>query len=157
MQQTHTDVPQHCLRPQDPGHSGGLLMVILLGLGLSIAAGLMSGQVMMRSPASIAPAPLATMAQGSRVDLVVQVSAVDGERLQVRVLERRGDSYVPGSASLHVALTPATRFAMGRRADLKPGAVLQLRGTMEDAGSSNLRATRAVILTGYVQVGAGRP
>ena len=150
MRHANQDV-QPCLKP-DTGHGAGLLLVILLGLALSIAAGLMSSHVMRQSVAPAASPVLAAVRAGTAMDVVVQVASMDKAGLHVRLLRRRGQGYTRTSRVLQVSFGPDMRYVMGGRADLKPGAVLQLKGIAQDAGAIQLQANQAVILTGYVQV-----
>jgi hypothetical protein len=126
--------------------------MVLLGLGLSLAAGLYSSR-MMTATRPAQPAAVTNSAAGSTLDMEVQVTgSTTAGNLTTRLLVRRGDAYVVSADTVEIHLMPDAKFVMGSQADLKPGAVLQVHGILESASRRLLDAQQLVILTGYVKV-----
>ena len=144
----HTANPHHD-RPA-PGSGAWLPMLVLLGLALAVAAGLLSSRVMMR------PAPaangIASAESGAVMDVVVELTGSSAGDLTARSLIKRGDAYMRADDAMQIHLMPDAKLMMGGRGDLKPGAVLQLHGILESASRRLLDAEQVVFLTGYVKV-----
>lgn len=80
---------------------------------------------------------------------VVEASA-DGP-LTATLLERTGqDAYTRTGRVLQVGWGPETPILMGRREDVRAGAVVQVRGRI--LGADQLDADRLVVLSGVVAV-----
>ena len=135
-----------------PGSGAWLPFMVLLGLALSVAAGLYSSR-MMRTPTPTDPSHIVGSEAGASLDLEVQVTGYTAAgNLQARLLVRRGDAYAVSRDTAEIHLVPGAKFVMGGQADLKPGAVLQVHGILESAAHRLLDAQQVVFLTGYVKV-----
>lgn len=144
----------HTTHPHDrptPGAGAWLPMLVLLGLALAVAAGLLSSRMMTRG-ASPAANAIGSADSGTPMDMVVELTGDSAGDLTARLLAKRGDAYVRGADTLRIHLMPDAKLMMGGRADLKPGAVLQLHGILESASRRLLDAEQVVFLTGYVKV-----
>jgi len=91
---------------------------------------------------------------GASVQAVVQLApATRPGRYPAAVLARVDETtYRATDGRLTVEVTPETRFVMGGAADLGPGGIVQVAGTI--TGEQVVRARRVVILTGYISVTA---
>ncbi len=98
---------------------------IVLAVVVAVAASLYAGHAMM-APTS-----------GAMLEIT---SVSPAGTFAGRVLKKEERGYARTRALLRVPLGPGTRFVMGDRSDLRPGAVVQVSGD------------RIVILTGYVRV-----
>jgi hypothetical protein len=144
----HTINPHH--RPA-PGAGAWLPMLVLLGLALAVAAGVMSSRMRVHT-APAAVNAIGTANSGTPMDMVVELTGSSAGDLTARLLVKRGDGYVRSADALQLHLVPEVKFAMGGPADLKPGAVLQVHGILESASRQLLDAQQVVFLTGYVKV-----
>ena len=144
----------HTAHPHErhiPGSGAWLPMLVLLGLALAVAAGLLSSRMMTRG-ASPAANAIGSADSGTPMDMVVELTGSSAGDLTARLLVKRGDGYRRGPETLQLHLVPEVKLAMGGRADLKPGAVLQVRGILESSSRRLLDAEQVVFLTGYVKV-----
>lgn len=142
------------LNPHDrhiPGTGAWLPMLVLLGLALAVAAGLLSSRMMTRGTSQATNA-IATADSGTSMDVVVELTGDSAGDLTARMLVKSGDGYRRGADTLQLHLMPDAKLMMGARGDLKPGAVLQVHGILESASRHLLDAEQVVFLTGYVKV-----
>ena len=142
------------LNPHDrhiPGAGAWLPMLVLLGLALAVAAGLLSSRMMTRGTPQTANA-IGTADSGTPMDMVVELTGSSAGDLTARMLVKRGDGYLRGADTLQLHLMPDAKLMMGARGDLKPGAVLQVHGILESSSRHLLDAEQLVFLTGYVKV-----
>lgn len=144
----------HTAHPHErhiPGSGAWLPMLVLLGLALAVAAGLLSSRMMTRGAPPAANA-IGSADSGTPMDMVVELTGSSAGDLTARLLVKRGDGYRRGLETLQLHLVPEVKLAMGGRADLKPGAVLQVHGILESSSRRLLDAEQVVFLTGYVKV-----
>lgn len=134
-----------------PGSGAWLPVMVLLGLAFAVAAGLYSSRLMVRS-APAAANQIGAADSGTALDVVVEVTGSSAGDITARLLDKHGDGYRRGADSLQLHLVPEVKFMMGGRADLKPGAVLQVHGILESASRRLLDAEQVVFLTGYLKV-----
>jgi len=89
---------------------------------------------------------------GSLVKAVVRLEDVRGaSACRAQLLEALdGETYRVTSTRIHVALTPDTEVVMGSDADVRPGAIVQVAGTIDSEHA--IRVRQIVILTGYIRV-----
>jgi hypothetical protein len=107
---------------------------ILIGLLLAIAAAFFATRAMM------APAP---------ADVMVELTLAQPGVLTGRLLKKGPQDYVRTSQLVHMSYAAATRFVMGDRSSLRPGAIVEIsRAAGQPAGV----ASRIVVLTDYVRV-----
>lgn len=129
-----------------------LVVAVLVGVGLAVAAGVYSSRVMMRAPTAGAT-QLAVARSGARLSIAVEVTATPApDLLDARLLERQGSLFMRTPEVVQIRLQPTTQLSMGDKSELRPGAVLQVDAVARDLGANQLAAKRVVILTGYVQV-----
>ena len=129
-----------------------LVVAVLVGVGLAVAAGLYSSRAMMRAPTAGA-AQLAAAQSGTLLSIAVEVTATPApDLLDARLLERQGSLFMRTLEMVQIRLQPSTQLSMGDKSELLPGAVLQVDAVTRDPGANQLVANRVVILTGYVQV-----
>ena len=105
----------------------------------------------MRAATTPAAAVLQATA-GSPVKAVVRLEEVrEGGTCLAQLLEALDEeAYRATSTRVRVALTPETQVVMGSDADVKPGAVVQVAGTIDREHA--IRVRQIVILTGYIRV-----
>ena len=127
-------------------------LLIIIGLGLAVAAGMYSNGGM-RVPAPANAASVYSAQPGVAMDVVVQVTGnpVSSEFDSV-LLSKTDSGYKRSTDILKIALLHETSIIMGQRADIWPGAVLQVRGTIAATNKKLLVAKRVVMLTGFVSV-----
>ena len=89
---------------------------------------------------------------GSLVKAVVRLEDVsESSACLAQLLEALdGETYRATSTRVHVALTAETEVVMGSEADVRPGAVVQVAGTIDREHA--IRVRQIVILTGYIRV-----
>jgi len=92
---------------------------------------------------------------GGEVKTVARLEPADraGHYLAATLSSVTETTYRDTGARFEVELTPQTQFLMGSAADLRPGAVVEVAGTLDAARI--VRARRIVILTGYIRVTTG--
>jgi hypothetical protein len=106
----------------------------------------------MMGPRPVTPAAWAAAAPGTQVDVALEVTAAppDGPLTATLLEHAGGGGYQRTDRSIRVGWRPDTPVVMGRREDVRPGAVLQARGRV--AGADRLDAERLVVLTDNVTV-----
>jgi hypothetical protein len=102
--------------------------------------------------ATAAGASILAAKPGARINAVVRLENAAGSNIySAEVLESRdGADYHATSMHIRVALASDAALSMGGAADIRPGAVIQLSGTID--GVQTLHANKVVILTGYVRI-----
>lgn len=89
--------------------------------------------------------------RGGSMRLVMEVLSVGGGgQFTGRVLRAHAGRYRITAVPVEAKLTADSAVVMGRAADIRPRAVLQLSGRLDD--SHRVRVARAVVLTGYVTI-----
>lgn len=101
-------------------------------------------------------APAAQAAESTRpggtVKTVVRLEG-PGERaryLAAALASVDETTYRESGSHLELELTPQTTFVMGSAADVRPGAIVEVAGTLD--ADHVVRARRIVVLTGYIKV-----
>ena len=97
-------------------------------------------------------AAFAQATPGSKEKIVVEIAeAAANGAVQGKVLQKKTEEiYVRTDIPVTLQTTSQTKFVMGKAADLRPGAVVHVTGTVRvDRG---LDVEQIVILTGYVRV-----
>lgn len=125
----------------------------LVAIGLS-AIGLIAGTVAAFQSMSVAPAASADVRSGrsaAPVDVALEINRVQGDTTEAVVLDKVNDTtFARSRRMLTLQLGQATRFIMGGRANIRPGAVVMARGRVRSATLGDV--DRVVILTSYVHV-----
>jgi hypothetical protein len=108
---------------------------------------------MRRSPVVSAAAAQAAQSGGT-VKAVVRLERLgeSGRYLAATLTSVDETTYRESGSHLELELTPQTAFVMGNAADVRPGALVEVAGTL--AAAQVVRARRIVILTGYIKVTA---
>lgn len=111
----------------------------------------------MKSATSAGPDQFAALKPGETTKVVLEVTySTSATNLQGKLLEKKTETVYRRTAEVvEVAFDAKTPVVMGRAADLRPGAVIHVSGTVN--ASHVLEATQIVILTGYVQVDSAQP
>jgi hypothetical protein len=111
----------------------------------------------MKSATSAGPDQFAALKPGETTKVVLEVTySTSPTNLQGKLLEKKTETVYRRTAELvEVAFDAKTPVVMGKTADLRPGAVIHVSGTVN--ASHVLEATQIVILTGYVQVDSAQP
>jgi hypothetical protein len=91
---------------------------------------------------------------GETVKAVVRLgrSGERGRYLAAALARVDETTYRESGSHLELELTPQTAFVMGDAADVRPGAIVEVAGTLDAARV--VRARRIVILTDYIKVAA---
>ena len=91
-------------------------------------------------------------APGSKMKVVVEIQKQEGDgAFDARLLDRRSDTvYSRTTTPVTIRSDNATRFVMGKAADVRAAAVVHVTGTVD--ADHRLNAEQIVILTGYVEV-----
>lgn len=132
---------------------------ILLALILIVAAGFLAANITRRARAMRASlttfADVADSRPGMRIEPVVRLEGSTAGNVHVaEVLQSIDGTDFRGTGTrLEFVVDRTATFAMGAASDLKPGAVAQVRGTLDAA--RRLRADRIVLLTRFVHVAQG--
>lgn len=83
--------------------------------------------------------------------LIIEVLSVGNDgQIKGRLLEEYGGSYRPTPVPVMAQLTTHTAIVMGTAADIKPRAVLDLSGRVDD--HHHFSVARVIVLTDYVTV-----
>ena len=94
----------------------------------------------------------AQTAPGTAIKIVVEIatSATEGT-LKGKLLQKKTEEiYTRTASSVAVRWDTQTKIVMGKEADIHPGAVVHVTGTVRDDHA--IQADQVVILTGYVKV-----
>jgi len=94
----------------------------------------------------------AQAAPGTATKIVVEIatSATEGT-LKGKLLQKKTEEiYTRTASSVAVRWDTQTKIVMGKEADIHPGAVVHVTGTVRDDHA--IQADQVVILTGYVKV-----
>ena len=83
--------------------------------------------------------------------VVVEVLETSEAMIRGRLLDKKDDThYARTQNEANILWHSGTAIVMGKAADVHPGAIIHVTGTV--AGDHSLQARQIVILTGYVQV-----
>jgi len=129
---------------------------ILLASVLIVAAALLAGNIARRARAMRASittsADVGRAQPGMRIEPVVRLEGRAAGNLRVaEVLRSVGGADFRGTGTrLEFVVERTAKFTMGAATDLRPGAVAQIRGTLD--ASRRLHADRVVLLTRVVHV-----
>lgn len=110
----------------------------------------------MKRPGSMSPrgahgAVFANAAPGASAQLVIEVLSVGSNgQISGRLLEENGGRYRPTLVPVVAQLTTHTAVVMGTEADIKPRAVLDLSGRVDE--HHGVSVARVIVLTNYVAV-----
>lgn len=132
---------------------------ILLALGLVVAAVILAADVTRRARAMRASIStftnVADSRPGARIEPVVRLEGGGAGDVRVAEVLRPidGADFRGTGTRLEFVVDRSATFAMGAASDLKPGAVAQVRGTLDAA--HRLHADRVVLLTRVVHVARG--
>lgn len=140
--------------PSDPRKPNPAWKVVLLGLGLLglLAAWRSAGRMMQMKADAVGNAQFTALNPGQSVKVVLEVVSQTPERkLTGRLLEEKDQThYTRSPTEIEATFDSKTPIMMGKASDLQPGAIVHVTGTV--AEDRSLRATRLVVLTGYVEV-----
>jgi hypothetical protein len=148
---------------QDPApptaHRFALPVAVLAGLiGITGLIWIMS-DVWLRAnamqPAATPAAAVIGAPEGSIIETVARLrEPTAAGAYTAELLERIDDTtYRATGKTIRLALAPETKVVMGAASDVNPGAVVQLKGTLD--ANRVVHANRVVILTDFVKVSAG--
>ena len=85
------------------------------------------------------------------LDVVIEINGTGDSRFTGSLLESVGNTdYRRTSTKLSFAIGAATKFIMGSKSDLHPGAVIDARGRVSKGTLTDV--DRVVVLTGYAHV-----
>jgi hypothetical protein len=85
------------------------------------------------------------------VKVVVEVLETPEGEIHGRILDRQDDAhYTRTKDEARIHWDSSTAIVMGKTADVRPGAILHISGTV--GGDHSVQARQIVILSGYVQV-----
>jgi hypothetical protein len=130
-----------------------LWVILLLILAASSAAFVWRGaeQALRMQTGMAGESQVAHLKPLQAAAVVVEVAQTAGNELHGHLLEKQDDTHYsrePEEATIRWNAT--TRIVMGQAADVRPGAVLHVTGTV--ANDRGVDARQVVILTGYVKV-----
>jgi len=122
---------------------------------LSLTAAITVGRRSMRMSSAMAaaadPSGFTQLAPGTAAQVVIEVTSVSPKQADGKLLEREQDDlYKRTGEPVDFTFVDATPVVMGKMADLHPGAVVHVKGTV--ASDHRIQAQQIVILTGYVKV-----
>lgn len=130
---------------------GRLLLSMVAGLSLAVAAGLVSIRSMM--PTVAHAADIKSEPKGTPVEVAVKVIALPSDGFfDGKALEKDGFGYKQTDEVIHFRLADNATVAMGQRSDIRVGAILSVNAMTASPDQDELEAERVVILTGYVSV-----
>jgi len=142
-------------RSQDSTPRQWVLWTLVFVIGVA-AAGAVALDVYRRSggmrPTMSPIAAVLAATRGSTVKAVIRLEGHAGKNTySAALLEgNNGADYRTTQSHIRVALSADTALVMGGVADIKPGAVVQVTGTMDSEHA--LHASQIVILTGFVHL-----
>ena len=89
---------------------------------------------------------------GTKTKIVVEIGESTPKRvIRGKLLQKKTEEiYLRTGTPVAVQLDEQTKLVMGKEADIHPGAVVHITGTIRDDHS--ILAEQLVILTGYVQI-----
>lgn len=132
----------------------GMLIAVL---ALAVVAALVIPGLLLRSmtkmPQSTSISELKATALGSPVEVVIMVNSVAaGDRATGQLLQANADrTYRRMPNVIRIIRSESTRIMMGTLSDIRPGAIIAVRGSRTKEAST-VDASRIVILTGYARI-----
>lgn len=131
--------------------AGAVLVLVVIVIAGFIASDIAQRARAMRVP-QVPAALIAKAGPGARIEPVVKLDAPAARSgYAAEMLQSIGPAdFRTSGLRLEIVVDPAVSFVMGGASDLKPGAVAQVRGTL-DSGH-RLHADRIVLLTHVVRV-----
>ncbi|HLJ83626.1 MAG TPA: hypothetical protein VKT51_05580 [Candidatus Eremiobacteraceae bacterium] len=124
---------------------------------LAVIAAIAIPALMMRdmkiAPNAFSAETLRSAHSGTAVDVVMHVASTGSDGLvEGTLLKADPDgSYSRTADVVLVRMSTSTSFGMGRLADIRPGALVSVKGTWT-AARATIEAGRVVILTGYLRL-----
>jgi hypothetical protein len=114
------------------------LFALMLGIAVLALLGWAGWTAMQRAagmtPKSMSGTSFADAAPGASAELIVEVLSIGADgQIEGRLLEREGGGYRRTSVPVTATLAADTAFAMGAATDVKPRAILQLSGRLDDS------------------------
>jgi Na+-transporting methylmalonyl-CoA/oxaloacetate decarboxylase gamma subunit len=105
----------------------------------------------MAAAASSDEKQFAQAAQGQKTKVVIEISQAANGTIRGQVLQQKSETvYARTSTPAVVHSNAQTKIVMGKREDVRAGAVVHVTGSSENDHS--ITAEQIVILTGYVKV-----
>lgn len=100
---------------------------------------------------SLSTAKFNAIATAGQAEVVVEITSLSSDRLIVgNFLEPTDGAYRRTPDTLSATVTSDTPVMMGQKSDVRPGAIIHIRGRR--TGSHSMMAERIVILTGHIAV-----
>src|SRR5437016_5413282 len=111
------------------------LVAILIMAGVAAIIAAQGAFRNMMNPTSLSKAQFDAVAPGGQVEVVFEITVMPSDKLLVgNFLDpASGGAYRRTADTLNVALAADTSVVMGQLSDVKPGAVIQIRGQRTDA------------------------
>ena len=127
-----------------------IVVACLVSIG-AIGIDVMRRAVTMRL-ADANPAFIASATAGTQVQAVVRIGEAMGNGAMTAELlaAAGGSSYRQTATRVRLALAANTRYIMGAASDIRPGAIVQVDGTID--APQRLRAAKIVVLNDYVHL-----
>ena len=93
-----------------------------------------------------------TAKSGDQIEVTIEITeTISGTTAKGTLLETSDSrSYGRTARTIDIQLAPDTRIVMGKRENIHPGAVVQVKGRV--GANQSVEAERVVILTGFVQI-----
>ena len=146
-------MPESVVSPRRKWLLWALTGSVVLAAGSAIVFDVTRRAASMRPATARAAAVLAARPNTS-VTAVVRLQGPEAGTYLAELLESVGETtYRETPTLIHVALSADIRVVMGSRGDIRPGAIVQVAGTID--GQHTLHASRMVILSGYVRLVSG--
>lgn len=129
-----------------------LLGIFILAIVAVLVISFSIGRMMMDGSPPQTAQQFAFASPGTDVNIVLQVTTLTTSTLlEGAILQKNGDgSYSRTVQRVNVRWNPSQAMTMGSSSDVKVGAILQVRGTLD--AQNILASSQMVVLTGYVQV-----
>jgi hypothetical protein len=128
-----------------------LIAAVVLLAGLVVWKSARKSETMSAAAASDEP-QLSRAVPGTKTKVVLEIGESTPQgTLQGNLLQEKSDEiYVRTTTAVTLQSDSQTKLVMGKRADIHPGAVIHVTGTVREDHS--IEAEQHVILTGYVQI-----
>jgi hypothetical protein len=128
-------------------------VLLLLALAALSAVFVLRGaqKAMRMQPEAASQSQFAQLKPQETARVVVEVSGISAGEIRGELLDKQDDThYTRIKNEARIRWDSSTSIVMGKTADVRPGAILHVTGTV--GGDRSLQARQIVILTGYVQV-----
>jgi len=128
-----------------------ILFLVVLALVAFVAMQRSAGRAARMKTVAASSSAFGQLKNGDEAKVVLEVTRAEGGTVEGALLEMKSETeYKRTGLTVQAGFDDGTKFVMGKAADVHPGAIIHVTGTI--TADRTLRAQQIVLLTGYVKI-----